>query len=183
MALIQCTHCGKSVSDTAERCIHCGKNPNCSEEEKQDEKLISYDTLNLGKQNELKNEFYKIYPKYKKYENKDAMFKKLRKISIAFIILGVALLLPLLLVEPNGENAEVLLGVGYTGLIIFLASDILDISSLFFIRANKKKTLLSTKIYQSWLKDKKGISYTVTFIGKDKKWKKYFDEINVGVEG
>lgn len=42
---------------------------------------------------------------------------------------------------------------------------------------------MALKIFQTWLKDRKGINYRVTFNAQDMKWKNYFDNINVAAEG
>lgn len=67
--------------------------------------------------------------------------------------------------------------------ILFLISDAIDIACPFLIRKNKKKSLVALKIFQTWLKDRKGINYRVTFNAQDMKWKNYFDNINVAAEG
>lgn len=64
MALIKCPHCGKSVSDTAEKCIHCGANLKQPVEEKPANSQKDYVSLNFAERKALKDEFYKLNPKY-----------------------------------------------------------------------------------------------------------------------
>ncbi|MDE6442049.1 MAG: zinc ribbon domain-containing protein [Clostridia bacterium] len=185
MAIIKCPHCGNNVSDTASNCIHCGES--LTGEEKPKVNCVNYNNLLQSEQSALKNEFYESYPQYKKYEDKEAMLKKLIRIDWIFIILGLVLILPGLF-YANGDNFDLntlktLSSLSTIGLILFFASDALEILSRFILRSYKKKILLATKKYQKWLKVNKNINYNVTFIGKDAKWKKYFDEINVDMEG
>ena len=176
MALVKCPRCGKQISDTSESCIHCGTRLTVNPEDNSLVQLTSYSTLSASEKANLKTQFYNVYPNYAKYENKEAKVKTLNKISWLCIFVGLGLAFLMM----AGDNAF-FLAIGVIGLIIFFVSDVIDVICPFLARYYKKKYLVAQKKYQKWLKDEKCINYVVTFNEKEKKWKKYFDEINVEI--
>lgn len=180
MALIQCPHCGKSVSDTAEKCIHCGENLRQSVEEKPANSQKDYVSLNFTERKALKDEFYKLNPKYPDFEYTGLSSKKKQRIcyilGIVFYAIAVAIAYFTNFEEPWQAVAVIVLFVA--GLIC----DTFWYVFLFGYGKEKKKSLREAKKYQKWLKEVKNINYEITFSSKEKKWKRYFDGINADVE-
>lgn len=179
MALIICPHCGKSVSDSTDKCIHCGRK--LSESKETETKLKEFTNLPNDEKKKLREEFQKAYPTQKDWAAREEKLKKLRRISMICVIVSAVLtVIALLTAESLGSVAIMAIVVC---VILFVASDAIDIACPFLIRRNKKKSLVALKIFQRWLKDKKGIDYVVSFNAADAKWKRYFDGINVAAEG
>lgn len=176
MSLIKCPHCGKEISNTVESCIHCGKK--VVEEVETGKQLKDFNSITPAEQTSLKKEFSTAFPEYAKYDNKEEEIKRVHKISWICTIVGIIMALPLIITKSGGF----FLFLGIAGLLLFFVSDIVDIMCPALQRRYKKKYLVSLKKYQQWLKDVKGINYTVTFNAAEMNWKKYFDEINLTVE-
>lgn len=141
--------------------------------------------LSSAEKRQLHEEFKKAYPKQKNFEEREAKLKLIQKISMGCVIVSAVLAIIMYFLSKNfNENT---LNLAYAVIIIcailFLISDAIDIACPFLIRKNKKKSLVALKIFQAWLKDRKGINYRVTFNAQDMKWKNYFDNINVAAEG
>lgn len=193
MALIECPHCHKTVSDTEAACIHCGsllkKNakdpaanlPSAKEPSK------NYELLSAKQQSELLSEFHKNNPKYQNLEDKRNCSAYIRVASYCGFVFAdlFALIVKLLIFEnnPNDVYIESYMN-SYVAFIVltityFLLSAI--IPGFFSIRENRQY-LISLKRYQAWLKKDKNIDYVVRFSANKKRDKKYFDNINLSTE-
>jgi hypothetical protein len=176
MALITCPNCGKQVSDTTQICIHCGK-PIKQTIEKEDVEvgnLKNYDDLDFSTKVELQKEFDRTNPKYEKYLNKISTYTKINRISNIVTIVAIVIAVLGLLMGTSKIAIVVLI----LALIVFFVSDIIDIACPFLIIRHKKKSLIVLKKYQKWLRETKSIDYHVTFSANERKWQKYFENIN-----
>lgn len=178
MALVECPHCGKSVSEYAKVCVHCGKELSADfakhEEKETEEKETNYETLSPSIQRELKREFNSEYPQYAKYEDREPFYKKLKIIS--WIVLALCVVSAYIMYKQKNIPMIVV-----TVILLFISYGY-DIYYPIAIRNNKKKQLRILKLYVKWLKDKKSIIYNVKFSKSDAGFKKYYDAINVDFE-
>lgn len=178
MALVECPHCGKSVSEYAKVCVHCGKELSADfakhEEKETEEKETNYETLSPSIQRELKREFNSEYPQYAKYEDREPFYKKLKIIS--WIVLALCVVSAYIMYKQKNIPMIVVT------VILLLISYGYDLYCPIAIRNNKKKQLRILKLYVKWLKDKKSIIYNVKFSKSNAGFKKYYDAINVDFE-
>ena len=188
MALITCPNCQRKVSDTAEKCIHCGCNlakPKAGNEIGITEER-NYQKLTLTEQNNLKNEFYSVFPKYGAFNKKQDRFYK--SITITQIVSGLAFVCFIIMViafrvyrSATKNTVPIILSIPlFTLLAVWL---IVGLVCWFLIlvpqRKYKRNEMIVEKKFQRWLKDEKNIVYTVNFTKKMQKYKKFFDSVNV----
>ncbi len=189
MALINCPHCGKQVSDTQEKCIHCGGELKESLDKQIDYK--QYYTLPAAEQKALRAEFYKTDPTYAERDKAAAaMLKKVNVTSILRVVIGSITILFMIIARicsaTMGKKFQdnsallytfvIIIVVGFIALMIAFALNLVFRSKFKKCRHNQ---LIIEKRYQKWLKEQKAIAYTVQFSAKQKKEKAYFDSINV----
>lgn len=171
MALISCPHCGKQISDKSEVCVHCREKLLAVPQET---KEVHFDKLSASKQQAIFAEFISAYPEH------DYGEAGLHQISYAMIyVFLLALLLEIGvhfadLDSPNGTfltTIPLILPV-ILNIFVVIVSICLGIS----YHGYTKKALIGVKVFQKWLKEKKGMIYIPELAGK--KQKKIFDGIN-----
>ena len=185
MALIVCPHCGKSISDTLTECIHCGKSLRPQEETQAQVKR--YEQLSSAEQNELFAQFKREYPEYVFPHGREKAAKKRKISSIAWTIAGVLCVIIFVIqilvatgkihFETEGDDFLI------PGIFLFIAVVTIICSVVIWAicrRSEKKymqRYLLFAKLYRTWLSARE-IKYKLTFGDNEKKYKKYYDNIN-----
>ncbi len=183
MALIVCPHCGEKVSDTVAVCIHCG----ASIKDKEPESMRIFEKMGEGEKNILSQQFQQAYHEYSFPQDRNRSVTKSR-IAMAASTVVSAICLSLLIVrilvsrevihfETEGDSFLI------PGIILFAAILVLLISIVVWLtlRSSAKKSmrryLLYIKIFQAWL-SLRGIQYRPMFRTSEKKYKKYYMNIN-----
>jgi hypothetical protein len=142
---------------------------------KEAESKKNFNELDYSTKTNLKNEFNRAHPKYSKFIDKESTYLKVKKISNIFTALGLVIgVIGLLMGTDNLLTLIVLI----IGLLMFFVSDIVDIICPILIIRNKKKSLIILKKYQKWLCETKNIDFPVVFSHKERRWKRYFENIN-----
>lgn len=171
MALVNCPYCGKQVSDKSEVCVHCGEklafvSPKTEE--------VQFEKMNAAEQEKIFAEFISAYPEHNYGEAGTRQIGNAMAYDIllfALCLIGDAIIL---LISPKSAGLYfagfLLIFSCIFGLIVFICL----ILSLY--RYNKK-ALISVKVFQKWLKEKKGMIYIPKLAGQ--KQQKIFDEINM----
>ena len=167
MALISCPHCGKQVSDKSEVCVHCGEKLVVVPQET---KEVNFDKLNTSKQQAIFAEFISAYPEHDYGEAGSRQI--VHAVYYTLFLFACFLLGFLIIVFISPSNPAVLI-IMMPAILFVIVSFCLGVS---FYRYNRK-VLISIKVFQKWLKEKKGLIYIPKLAGK--KQQKIFDEINM----
>lgn len=179
MALIVCPHCGRQVSDTEKTCIHCGKSIG------EGKPMQAFERLGGEEKTELFRQFGRAYPKYVFPQGRQKAAKA-RKISTVFFVIATVLcglsLLARILVDIgairfdfDAQPLPVMILV--TALLAGLFSWIAGFGVRLFARRTMRRFLLFAKLFQAWL-SARGIQFTFVFAESEKKYKKYYDNID-----
>lgn len=198
MALINCSKCGKKVSDKAEKCIHCGatlkeeKVELLKKEEKQVTKVenkknvIKFFSLNRENQTRLEQEFISTDVKLMKFKRREIELVKFSHLGNCFInfgffcFLGLSLIITFLL---NGEIYRAnIVSIGGILLLVSMGLGVLikiyNLISKIMIKTSSKK-LIYLKKFEKWLKDNKEIEYsTVAMTSREKE---IFEKIDLEI--
>lgn len=198
MALINCSKCGKKVSDKAEKCIHCGatlkeeKVELLKKEEKQVTKVenkknvIKFFSLNRESQTRLEQEFISTDVKLMKFKRREIELEKFSHLGNCFINFGFFCFLGLSLIITFLLNGEVyrpnIASIGGILLVISMGLGVLikiyNLISKIMIKTSSKK-LIYLKKFEKWLKDNKEIEYST--IAMTSREKEIFDKIDLEI--
>ena len=152
MAMIQCPHCGESVSDSALKCIHCGGILKEAPPPPKEYKELSY-----TEKEALSLEFEQNYPEY--------AFLKLQKRNKTLEIARIVCIVLFFVFWLLGDLFTVL-GFVFSeayetiGLVIYFVSFwslVLYIVFIIVCRKERKNYLLKYKIFVKWLLTSKQI--------------------------
>ena len=195
MALIECSKCGKKVSDTTKVCIHCGADIGEKQEVKVDEKPKTEENVSQKKKyNSFNNEMKLKYEKEflennfgaKKYRRKGLEFKKIISLGETSAILGGLLIFGyryLLNKVFDGvvynENYGVIAAAAAFLMIAFgcLMMICSVVARTIYNRTFKSYVYLKT--FSKWLEDKYEIDYQPEFF-TDKE-KAIYEKIDLNV--
>lgn len=171
MALINCPHCGKQVSDTAPKCVHCG-----NALEKPVEKRTNFNSLSHTERQALKVEFWKLYPQYNLSETEENAYNTLtlfRTLSVIAETVGWVLVVLAELFDNDfiGNTSLILIIVG------FIATFALSIAIRIKQKGNTRKKMLCEKKFWKWITKEKNMDYTVHFVSV--KEEEIYNQINV----
>ena len=165
MALVNCPNCGKPVSDSAEACPHCGFEFKAERIKKEVER--EYGRLPVEKQKQLRDEYDRIYPTYKKSAVKR---KKLSVfVLVGFLITFVLMVIIALLGLHEGLEIYLILTT-VVAVIIFLPTLFISVFLVLYTRlpSGMKKRLSDLKKFQSWLLKEKQLTYHVVLTDREK---------------
>ncbi len=181
MALINCPHCGRQISDTCGVCIHCGK----SIKSLHVGQLKKYFSLPSIDRITLDNEFFYVRnKKYGKVMNKAASLSLYKSASLwTAVILGIcAGILTFAVVKTNPAQQNNLLIAMSLPCSFVMAIIFYIVSGILYLRLRKvnKKLIISLKRYQKWLKEEKAIEFNPKFSSS---WQSgYYAQINLNEE-
>ena len=199
MALIECSRCGKKITDTAENCIHCGApthildsddkstciTDQCiSENAGESDRLPSYNSFGEDYKLELEREFLKSDVRAMKYRRRRAEISR-------FVLMFFGILFALFFVikflfevpdeilsntvynKPLDKLSEHLL----IAIIIYAFSCLIYAIVASIIMKISIKQYVYMKKFQKWLKEEKGIDYMPPL--QKIKQKRIFDSIDL----
>ena len=185
MALIECSKCGKMVSDTTDVCIHCGASIGANEEikvaktpEKEEKAISKKDYKNFNDELKIKyeKEFLEENPNAKKYRRRGLEYKKLISLGETSAILGFLLIMAyryLLNKHFDGvvykENYAV---IASAAAIFMIAFGILLVACAFIAKVIYNRTLKSyvyLKMFSRWLDEKHQVEYQPDFVTNNEK--------------
>lgn len=177
MALIQCPHCKKEISDSCKICVHCGQ---AIHSERPKTKLSSWQRV------DLEREFDKAYPKYVPSESEGKTNMRLYRSSLAALYSAIALLVlgrVLLLVFhlELSKTGEELVGAASILLLVLVILGLIGrIICIFVMREFRKKNIFRMKLFYRWLNEKKGIDVPAELDVGAKNWEReYFKNLDV----
>ena len=179
MALINCPHCGKQISDKSSVCVHCGGRIGAEPPQ-----LKKYTSLTNEEKYQLEDEFYyKLHPKYGKMIGRRASIKYLKsKSSLAVLFVWVVWAITLAarylrdFIEFPLNNVLFLLAIAVS-FIILLVLFIAMIASSIMLYKTHNRLIIAIKRFQKWLYDEKQIIYEPSF--KSRRFRTYFDNLNL----
>lgn len=183
MAYIKCPHCQKPVDDAADKCTNCGIEITAAEKERAAGVAVEFIDFRIPERQKLWDEFHLSYPKQNDNAEKEETLNLVLRFAKIFVILGavvfgVCFIVDLITFFAKGFISVFWTYIGDPALCLLIIGAFMYIARPFY-RKSKAKSLTALKMFQKWLKDHKGIEYSVVFSGSDKNWQKYFDNIDL----
>lgn len=173
MALVSCPRCGRAVSDKSKFCIHCGA------ELKITPPAANYEELPLLKQEALLKEFLHSHPAHDYGEAGHRRCDRLTWGSLLIWLLGWIVML-MWVIAPKGDDMTVqqqaIMALDFSLFVLLNLMTIIGFGVGMAVSGKYlRKALLGEKLFQTWLKQKKGIVYMPKFASD--KVKKMYDAI------
>ncbi|HBF86388.1 MAG TPA: hypothetical protein DDW54_01765 [Clostridiales bacterium] len=185
MAIINCPHCGQKTSDTNEICFHCGKSWKDVPEPKETPSKNDYNKLSLSQKTQLRERFYRKYPKYRKAYKLNAFWDKTKIITILIVSIFSSLwtILQFLVALKLLDTDNIFFGVLTVVLTALIAISIIFPLTALILRGKRRyRAMLIEKKYWQFITVEKNFEYTVMFDGKDKKARMVFEKIDLDYE-
>lgn len=161
MALIVCPHCGKNVSDTAEKCVHCGEALHKEREQEVEEPALEYLALPAEQQKSIKSEFFATFPSKVTVDKKAKINKAIYVSCYVAMFLGILFFVLTWVFDKKVAFAVI-------GCVFIIVAVILSITVRFYNKAITPKVIACAKLFALWLKECKNTELKLALDGKSR---------------